>query len=426
MQIQLAYGKNGLALTLPDEWPITVVEPRYIHALPNPAVALREALQQPIQSAPLRQTAQAGHKIGIIFSDITRATPHHLILPAVLAELSHIPREKITLFDALGTHRRNTEAELRGMLGDALVDGYRIVQNDAFDPDTQVHLGSTSFGHEIWINAELAACDVKILTGFIEPHLFAGFSGGGKAVMPGMGGLRMILGNHDAKNIGHPKATWGVTWGNPIWEEVREVAHRVGGTFLVNVALNRDGEITGVFAGDLDAAHAAGCEFVRQTAMVPVPHPFDIVITTNSGHPLDLNLYQSVKGMRAAEQIVRPGGAIIIAAECWDGIPEHGRYGEMLRQARSPQELLGRIQTPGFLEQDQWQAQIQAMIQLKADVYVYSDHLSDEQIRDALLLPCRDIAQTVDSLRQRFGESAAIAVMPEGPQTIAYLESKVA
>ena len=196
--------------------------------------------------------------------------------------------------------------------------------------------------------------------------------------------------------------------------------------FLVNVALNREIQITGVFAGDLDAAHAAGCEFVRQTAMVPVDHTFDIVITTNSGYPLDLNLYQSVKGMRAAEQIVRPGGAIIIAAECWDGIPEHGMYGELLRQASSPQELLGRIQTPGFLELDQWEAQIQAMIQLKAEVYVYSDHLSDEQITRALLHPCHDIQATVAELRRRYGDRTTIAVMPEGPQTIAYLDPEVA
>jgi lactate racemase len=424
MQIHLAYGKYGLPIELPDEWAVTVVEPRFLPALPDPQDALIQALRQPIQASPLCQAVHSGDKVGIIFSDITRATPHQLILPAVLSELAHVPRENITLFAALGTHRRNTELELRKMLGDELVDGYRIVQNDAFDPATQVCLGMTSFGHEIWINAELAACPVKILTGFIEPHLFAGFSGGGKAIMPGMGGLRMILGNHDAHNIGNPRATWGVTWGNPIWEEVREVAHRAGGAFLVNVALNRDVQITGVFAGDLDAAHAAGCEFVRRTAMVRAARPFDIVITTNSGYPLDLNLYQSVKGMRAAEQIVRPGGAIIIAAECWDGIPGHGLYGELLRQANSPRELLRRIQAPGFLEQDQWQAQIQAMVQLKADVYVYSDCLSDEQITRALLRPCRDIPATVAELRRRFGDGAAIAVMPEGPQTIAYLEAE--
>ena len=422
MHLRLAYGKSGLPIDLPDDWDVTVIEPRYVPPLPDPVQALAQALADPIQAPALRHVAQPAHQIGIIFSDITRATPHHLILPAVLAELAHLPQQNITLFDALGTHRRNTEAELRGMLGDELVDRYRIVQNDAFDPATQAHLGSTSFGHDIWINAELAACDIKILTGFIEPHLFAGYSGGGKAIMPGMGGLRTILGNHDARNIGNPKATWGVTWGNPIWEEVREVARCAGGAFLVNVSLNRDGQITGVFAGDLDAAYTAGCEFVKDTAMVAAPHPFDIVITTNSGYPLDLNLYQSVKGMRAAEQIVRPGGAIIIATQCWDGIPEHGMFGRLLRQARSPQELLARIQAPGFLEQDQWQAQIQAMIQLKAEVYVYSDHLSDEQISAALLKPCRDIPATVAELRRRFGQPASIAVMPEGPQTIAYLD----
>ena len=425
MQIHLAYGKGRLPIDLPDDWEVTVVEPRFVPALPEPEHALTQALRAPIQASPLRQVAPPTDKVGIIFSDITRATPHQLILPAVLRELEHVPRGNITLFNALGTHRRNTDLELRGMLGDELVDAYRIVQNDAFDPATQVHLGETSFGHEIWINAELAACQVKILTGFIEPHLFAGFSGGGKAIMPGMGGLRMILGNHDAQNIGNPRATWGVTWGNPIWKEVREVAHQVGGAFLVNVALNREVQITGVFAGDLNAAHAAGCEFVRQTAMVPAAHPFDIVITTNSGYPLDLNLYQSVKGMRAAEQIVRPGGAIIIAAECWDGIPEHGMYGQLLRQAYSPQELLRRIQTPGFLELDQWQAQIQAMVQLKAEVYVYSDYLSDEQITQALLCPCRNIPATIDDLRRRYGDRATIAVMPEGPQTIAYLDPEV-
>jgi nickel-dependent lactate racemase len=425
MQITLAYGKSGLPVELPDDWDVTIVEPRFVPMLPDPKEALTQALRAPIQAPPLRQVTQPTEKIGIIFSDITRATPHSLILPAVLRELEHVPRGNITLFNALGTHRRNTDAELRGMLGDELVDSYRIIQNDAFDPATQVHLGKTSFGHEVWINAELAACPVKILTGFIEPHLFAGFSGGGKAIMPGLGGLRTILGNHDAKNIGNPKATWGVTWGNPIWEEVREVAHMAGGAFLVNVALNREVQITGVFAGDLDAAHVAGCEFVRQTAMAPTAQPFDIVITTNSGYPLDLNLYQSVKGMRAAEQIVRPGGAIIIATECWDGIPEHGMYGELLRQARSPQELLRRIQAPGFQELDQWQAQIQAMVQLKAEVYVYSDFLSDEQIARALLRPCRDIPATIADLRRRSGDRATIAVMPEGPQTIAYLDPEV-
>jgi nickel-dependent lactate racemase len=195
---------------------------------------------------------------------------------------------------------------------------------------------------------------------------------------------------------------------------------------LVNVTLNRDKRITGVFAGDLDAAHAQGCAFVKQTAMIPVPRPFDIVITTNSGYPLDLNLYQTVKGMCAAAQVVCPGGAIIAAAECWDGIPDHGLYGKLLHEAHGPQQLLDRINTPGFLEQDQWEAQIQALVQLKADVYLRSDGLSDEQITAALLKPCHRIEDTVAELLQRYGPDATICVLPEGPQTVAYVDTQQA
>jgi nickel-dependent lactate racemase len=422
MKIRVAYGKTGLEVDMPDDWDVTVVEPEFVPGLPDPKAALREALQAPIEAPPLRDLVESGDRVGVVFSDITRPTPNHLLLPAVLEELARIPREDITLFNALGTHRPNTDAELRVMLGDALVEDYRIVQNNAFDASTQVSLGVTTQGHEIRLNREFVECDVKILTGFIEPHLFVGFSGGGKAVMPGMAGQRTVLGNHDAGMIGDPRATWGVTWGNPIWEEVREVAHKVDPTFLLNVTLNKDKQISGVFAGDLDAAHAAGCAFVKEKAMVPVPRLFDIVITTNSGYPLDLNLYQSVKGMSAAAQVVREGGAIIIAADCWDGIPEHGLYGQLLREADSPQALLDTICAPGFLKQDQWQAQIQAQIQLKADVYVRTDNLTPEQIEMALFRPSLNIEDTLEELLGKYGPQAGICVLPEGPQTIPYVQ----
>ena len=191
------------------------------------------------------------------------------------------------------------------------------------------------------------------------------------------------------------------------------------------MTLNKHKEITGVFAGDLDQAHAAGCAHVRATAMVPVPHSFDIVVTTNSGYPLDMNLYQAVKGMSAAALVVKEGGAILCAAECSDGIPEHGLYGQLLREATSPRELLDRIMAPGFLMQDQWQAQIQAQIQLRAAVYVYADYLTDEQIRSALFLPCRDLVATLAELRARVGPQASICILPEGPQTIPYVSNRV-
>lgn len=423
MKINLAYGKTGLEVELSDALDVTVIEPEFVPGLPDSDAALREALGAPIEAPPLRNVVKADDKVGIIFSDITRPTPNHVVLPAVLKDLAHVPPENITLFNALGTHRPNTDEELRGMLGDTLVDGYRIVQNNAFDLSTQMHMGTTSRGHDVWLNRELVECDVKILTGFIEPHFFAGFSGGGKAIMPGMAGQQTVLGNHDAGMVGDPKATWGVTKGNPIAEEVREVALKAGKIFLVNVTLNREKQITGVFAGDLDAAHAAGCAFVKETAMVPTPHPFDIVITTNSGYPLDLNLYQSVKGMSAAAQVVRQGGAIIVAADCWDGIPDHGLYGQLLREADSPQALLDTVCAPGFLKQDQWQAQIQALIQLKAHVYVRTDNLTTEQIEMALFQPSSSIEDTVTDLLGQHGPQASICVLPEGPQTIPYIQS---
>lgn len=421
MQVKLAYGKQGLWVELPDRWRAAVVEPAFVPGLSDPPAIVRAALRAPHGALPLREVVRPGDRVGVVFSDITRPMPHRLVLPAVLQELRSVPTAEVVLFNALGTHRANTDAELRQMLGDDIVDAYRIVQNDAFDPRSQVYLGTSARGHEIWLNADVMACDVKVLTGFIEPHLFAGFSGGGKAILPGMAGLQTVLGNHDANMLADPNATWGVTGGNPVWEEIQEVARQAGRLFLVNVTLNRDKEVTGVFVGDSVEAHAAGCAFVRETAMVSVPHPFEIVVTTNSGFPLDLNLYQAVKGMSAASQIVAPGGAIVVAAECWDGIPEHGLYQQLLRSASSVQELLDIIRAPGFLKQDQWQVQIQAQVQLKAQVHVFSHHLSDEQIRAALFEPCRNIERTVERLLDEYGSRATVCVLPEGPQTIPYV-----
>ena len=423
MDIRLAFGKNGLIFRMPDDLDVTVLEPEFVPGVADPARALRQAMRGPIGSRPLQELVQPSAKVGVVFSDIPRPAPNHLMIPAVLEELKHVPGENITLFNALGTHRQNTDKELGDMLGGSIVEAYRIVQNDAFDGSTHVRLGKTSRGHDVLVNKELMACEVKILTGFIEPHFFAGFSGGGKAVMPGMAGLITVLGNHDAGMIGDPKATWGVTRGNPIWEEIHEVSSKVDPTFLVNVTLNRNKEITGVFAGGLEEAHASGCEFVRRSAMVPVPAPFDVVITSNSGYPLDLNLYQAVKGMSAAAQVVKKGGSIIIAAECWDGIPDHGMYKQLLAEADNPQGLLNRICTPGFLEQDQWEAQIQAQIQLKAEVYVHSTYLSSERIAEALLKPCPDIEVTLAEILEKEGRQARICVLPEGPQTIPYIRS---
>jgi nickel-dependent lactate racemase len=283
-----------------------------------------------------------------------------------------------------------------------------------------VNLGQTSYGHEVWLNADYMRADVKILTGFIEPHIFAGFSGGPKAVLPGVAGMEIILDNHSGRMLSAASATWGITHGNSIWEEMLEVAQMTDPDFLFNVTLNRKREICGVFAGEMVAAHQAGCKQVRASAMIAVDHPFDVALTTNSGYPLDLNLYQAVKGISAAAQVVRPGGAILIASECWDGIPDFGNYKTFLSEADSPQALLDRVLAPGFRMHDQWEAFLHAKLCLHADVYVYADGLSDDDIRMSMMTPCHDIKLALQDLTARYGPR--LCVLPDGPMTVPYLE----
>jgi lactate racemase len=239
-------------------------------------------------------------------------------------------------------------------------------------------------------------------------------------VAPGLAGLETVMTLHNAERIGHPNATWGVTQGNPIHDDVREIALLTGVDFALDVTLNRDQQITAAFAGDLFQEHSAACDLARQNAMRGVDQPFDIVVTTNSGYPLDQNLYQAVKGMSAAAKIVKKGGTIICAAECRDGIPNHGAYGQILASQPSPRALLDMITSPGYSRPDQWQVQIQAMIQLKASVMVKADRLSDDQIRGAHLQPIHDVSTAVDNALRMAGARASVCVLPNGPQTIPY------
>jgi nickel-dependent lactate racemase len=421
MRVKLAYGREGLWVDLPDR-NVTVVEPRFVEGLADEEAGIVQALRRPLGSPPLRDLVGPDDTVVIVFSDMTRPTPNDRLLPPLLAELSHLPRQQISLINGTGMHRVSTEDELRGMLGDDIVDSYSILQHDGRDQDSLVYLGTTRFGHEIAVNRAYAEATVKILTGFIEPHLFAGFSGGPKAVLPGVAGALSVLQNHGTDMLDHPNATWGITEGNPVWEEMLEVALKTAPTFLLNVTLNRDRAITGVYAGDLQVAHQAGVDAVRRTAMVPVDTFFDVVITSNSGYPLDLNLYQAVKGMSAAAQIVRQGGSIIVAAECWDGIPDHGEYKNIVQSAGSLDNLRQILRQPGFLKIDQWEAQLQAQIQARADVYVKSSYLSDEDVRGMLLYLCHQVEETLAELLARYGPDARICVLPDGPQTIPYVK----
>jgi len=416
MKTSLAYGRGVLDVEFPDDR-TTIIEPTHQAGLGDERAAVCAALDSPIEVAPLRAQLSPEKTVCIVHTDITRATPNDRLIPWLLAylEAAGVRRENITLLNGLGTHRPNTRAELEQMLTPEVVANYRCLNHEPENDEALVAVGVTRGGAPALLNRHLVAADVRIVTGFIEPHFFAGFSGGPKGIMPGVAGLKTVISNHGAHHIGDRRATFGVTVGNPIWEEMRDLALRAGPSFLLNVALNERREITGVFAGDLIAAHRAGCEFVRVSAMQRVDAPFDLVVTTNSGYPLDMNLYQGVKGMRAAELIVKDGGTIVIAAECSEGMPAGSPHERLLRSTRDGEALLAKLAQPGFAAAEQWQGQIQALIQRRASIHLHSA-LADEDVRAAHLIPCRDIGATV-----RAQPAARIAVLPQGPLTIPYL-----
>ena len=418
MKVNLAYGSGHLPIEVPDDR-TTVIEPAHIDGLADEKAAVLDALQNPIGSQPLLERISPDTKICIAFTDITRATPNDRIIPWLLEHLGG-PNDNITLLNQLGTHRPNTREELETMLTREVVANYRVLNHEPENPEALVQVGTTADGTPALLNRHIVEADLRIITGFIEPHFFAGFSGGVKGIMPGCAGLETVMSNHGAKNIGDPQATFGVTEGNPLWEELRDIALKTGPSFLLNVTLNEQRDITNVFAGDIIEAHKTGCVFVKKSAMQPVEQPFDIVVTTNSGYPLDLNLYQGVKGMSAGARVLKEGGTLILAAECREGVPDGSPLDDLLRSADSIEEILAMLSTPGFVRPEQWQAQIQALVQRRAEVLVCCE-LDDATLRACHLAPCADINAEVAKRLAKLGGDARVAVLPQGPLTIPYL-----
>ncbi|TLP63729.1 nickel-dependent lactate racemase [Microbispora triticiradicis] len=418
MRVDLAYGADGLAVDFPGDR-TTVIAPVARPAVPDETAELRRALREPVAGPPLRERVRPGQTVAISACDGTRPQPRHLMIPAILDELDGVvDLGDVVILVATGTHRGNTPEELRAMFGDEVVDAVRIVNHDARDASSLRWMGRHGKDVPVWLNREWTDADVRITTGFVEPHFFAGFSGGPKLVAPGLAALETVLTLHDAARIGDPRATWGVIEGNPVHDDVRAIAAATGVTFALDVVLNREQKIVQAFGGDLAPMHAAATAAARAAAMRPVAEPFDVVVTTNAGFPLDQNLYQSVKGMSAAAQVVRPGGTIICAAECRDGFPDHGSYREVLTSAASPDALFEEISRRTETIPDQWQVQIQARIQRQARVIMHTARLGDADLAAAHLERTEDIAATVRALPGR------VCVLPEGPMTIPYLSGE--
>ncbi len=419
VDVELAYGSTGMSVRLPNA-ATTVITPRPREAAPDPLATLRDAIERPVAGPRLRDLVRRGQRVAISVSDVTRPQPRPVMLRALMEVLDGVIRPAdVVVLIATGTHRGSTTAERREMLGDDVLDAWRVVDHDARDRASLVDLGWVD-DVPVFLNREWVDAELRITTGFVEPHFFAGFSGGPKMVAPGLAGLETTLALHNARRIGDPRATWGVIEGNPVHDAVRAIASATRVDFSVDVLLDDRQRITRAFAGETLSMHATACAAARREAMRAVDAPFDIVITTNSGYPLDQNLYQAVKGMSAAAEIVKPGGTILCAAECRDGLPDHGSYGRLLHEGRSPADLLQRIAASPVTIPDQWQVQIQARVQAKADVLLRCDGLNDDAVRAAHLEPIPDVGEAVDRLL-RDDPDAQICVLPQGPQTIAYV-----
>ncbi|MEB8210290.1 nickel-dependent lactate racemase [Staphylococcus succinus] len=420
MKTNILYGKSEIELDLPEH--SILIEPQNIAALNDDIGAIKSSLQHPIGTKPLQEMVQSNQTVSIVISDITRPTPNHILVPLLIETLSHVPIENFVIINGTGTHRDQTRDELIQMLGEDIVNKVKIVHNHCNDKAALKKVGHSRYGCDVYLNKEYVESDFKIVTGFIEPHFFAGFSGGPKGIMPGIAGIETIMTFHNAKMIGDIRSTWGNMYDNPVQNMTREINAMCKPDFMLNVTLNKEKDITAVFSGELYQAHDRGCEYAKAHAMFKCEKRFDVVIASNSGYPLDQNLYQTVKGMSAAHKVVKKGGSIIMFSECIDGYPDHGNFAEILKMADSPQKLLDIINDPKFGMLDQWQVQKQASIQNFADVYLYST-LNDQQTRDAMIHPIHNIADTLKDLEHKYGQDMSIGVMPLGPLTIPYVES---
>lgn len=415
--VRIAYGTRGLAIDVPAS--ATVVTPAHPRPVEDEVAAVRTALEHPVAGKPLRELIARGETVAISVCDATRPQPRRPMLAAIADVLDGVVRpEDVVVLIATGTHRSSTGGERREMLGDAVLRHWRVEDHDARDPAGLTFMGAID-GVPVWLNRAWVEADVRITTGFVEPHFFAGFSGGPKMVAPGLAGLDTVLELHSPARIADPRATFAVVEGNPVHDAVRAITAATGVTFGVDVLIDDHQRITHAFGGPVLEMHAIACRTAREVAMRPVDAPFEIVVTTNSGYPLDRNLYQSVKGMAAAATVVTDGGTILCAAECRDGLPGDGRYADLLVRAPSIEAAAQRILEAERPIPDGWQVQVQARVQARARVLLRSG-LPSATVLDAHLEPIEDVDTTLRELLERRPD-ARVCVLPEGPQTVPYL-----
>ncbi len=386
------------------------------------AELVKEALENPIGTCRLRELAKGKDKVVLVTSDHTRAVPSKLTLPILLKEIREgNPDADITILIATGLHRETTEAEQRRMFGDEIVDNEKIVVNKAFEDEDFEFICGLPSGAELWIHKLAAHCDLLVTEGFIEPHFFAGFSGGRKSILPGICNAATVNENHSYKAIASPYSTTGVLEHNPIHEDMIYAARKVNVQFILNVALNGEKKVIAAFAGDLEQAHETGVEFVRSLAQCP-SITGDIVITSNGGYPLDQNLYQSPKAVATAEACCKEGGVIIMCASCFDGMG--GTHFEKLIVSGTVDEIdafLSKI-PPKETIAEQWCAQIYSRILKKYTVILVTTYLDHELVRKANMIPASSPDEALEMAYGMMGRDAQVVVIPDGVSVLAVKE----
>jgi nickel-dependent lactate racemase len=421
MKVNLKYGFDGLKVELPEtpnfKGIITPDEPSVIGNIDN---RLYEMINNPIDSKPLYDIAKNKNNAVIVISDITRPVPNKIILPPILKTLEQagIKRKNINILIATGIHRPNEGEELIKLVGENIAKNYRIINHMSKNNDDMELVGYIGNGKvPVYINKYYLKADLKILTGFIEPHLWAGFSGGRKSILPGVSSIKTLEYMHSPEMVAHPKTIYGVLEGNPFHEAGIEIMKKAGADFILNVTLNTKKEITGIFAGNPINAHLKGCEFLSKYCIKYIDEPLDFVVTTNSGAPLDINLYQTVKGMSVVAPVLKQGGVILIASKCFEGLgsPE---YIEVLNLIDTPENFLKRIMSNEFFIPDQWCAQETYQIILKHPTWIYSDGIPEDTLKKYFFNPVSSIESAVKKLLSMYGNNAAWAVLPDGPMVI--------
>jgi len=381
---------------------------------------VKAAFEQPIGAPPLETLARTARNAVIIASDHTRPVPSKIIFPELLKRLREAnPDIDITILIATGCHRGTTRAELIGKFGEEIVSREKIVVHDCEDEACLVGLGKLPSGGELKVNRLAAEADLLVAEGFIEPHFFAGFSGGRKSVLPGVAALKTVMGNHCAKFIASPYARAGILDNNPLHRDMVHAARAAGLKFIINVIINAEKKVIHAVAGDPIEAHLNGCEFLKKLCRIQAPEA-DIVITGNGGYPLDQNVYQAVKGMTSGETVCREGGVIIMAAACSDGHGGESFY-RQLRDAASPAELLRQIEAvpQDQTVADQWEVQILARILSRHKVIMICDPTQAAMIREMGMEYAADLPAAIEQATRLTAPDAKIAVIPDGVAVIA-------